>query len=303
MRKYFWLGLWAAAALAIPSLSLAALEQRFVEPDPILLEEIRELFPEGREVAPRLLDFRVDPNIRLYREAEIELTFLWEGAGFQNSFGYFLYQDLDADGVVSESEFSRRETLWENASQVGSGGELRSGETLVLGKFPAGTRMGFFLEANGYRDSNATYFTLDHLNPDGHRHLAMMATSDREWIVLGIEDLPWDRSDRDFNDLMFTVRADPQSALEEAIESGNIPVNRGPEPAPPSPDLPEAPEKIVGVPEPIREAAASAPAYLEGSGLGCRLSPASQETFERYAWCLQWAGLAYLYFKRRGKMP
>jgi len=266
------------------------------------MEEIRELFPEGREVAPRLLDFRVDPNLHLHREAEIEVTFLWEVAGFQNSFGYFLYRDADGDGRISEAEISLRKTLWENASQVGSGGELRSGDTLVLGKFPAGTRMGFFLEANGFRESNATYFTLDHLNPDGHRHLAMLATADREQIVLGIEDLPWEGSDRDFNDLMFTLRADPREALEEAIDSGNIPVQRGPEPAPPAPDLPESPEKIVGVPQPTLETAA-APAYLEGSGLGCRLSPASQETIERYAWCLQWAGLAYLYFKRRGRLP
>lgn len=302
MRNYLFLALWAAT-LASPSLSLAALESRYVEPDPILMEEIRELFPEGREVAPRLLDFRIDPNLRLYREAEIEVTFLWEGAGFQNSFGYFLYQDLDADGRISESEITLRKILWENASQAGSGGELRSGDTSVLGKFPAGTRMGFFLEANGFRDLNATYYTLDGLNPDGHRHLAMLATEDRGQIILGIEDLPWERSDRDFNDLLFTIRADPREALEEAIDSGHIPVDGSPEPAPPSPDLPQSPEKIVGIPEPSLETTASAPAYLEGSGLGCRLSPASQETVERYAWCLQWAGLAYLYFKRRGKMP
>lgn len=302
MRKFLCLLLWAAS-LATPSLSHGALESRFVEPDPGLLEEIRELFPEGREVAPRLLDFQVDPNLYLHREAEIEVTFLWEVAGFQNSFGYFLYRDADGDGRISEGEITLRKILWENASQVGSGGELRSGDTLVLGKFPAGTRMGFFLEANGFRRSYATYFTLDHLNPDGRRHLAMTATADRKQIVLGIEDLPWEGSDRDFNDLMFTLRADPWEALEEAIDSGNIPVQREPEPAPPSPDLPESPEKIVGVPEPTLETAASAPAYLEGSGLGCRLSPTSQETVERYAWCLQWAGLAYLYFKRRGRMP
>ncbi len=302
MRKFFWTGL-VAAVLSCPSLSHSAFETRFQAPDPQLLEEIQQLFPEGREIAPRLLDFRVDPNLYLHREAEIEVTFLWEGAGFQNSFGYFLYHDADGDGRISEPEITLRETLWENASQQGSGGELRSGETLKLGKFPAGTRMGFFLEADGARAANATYFTLDSLNPDGHRHLAMMATADRERIVLGIEDLPWKVSDRDFNDLMFSIRADPHSALEEAIDSGNIPVNRGPDPAPPTPDLPEAPEKIVEVSAPTLETAASAPAYLEGSGLGCRLSPASQETVERYAWCLQWAGLAYLYFKRRGRMP
>lgn len=302
MRKFLCLVLWAAS-LTSPSLSLAAFEHRFVEPDPILMEEIRELFPEGREVAPRLLDFQVDPNLRLYREAEIEVTFLWEGAGFQNSFGYFLYQDLDDDGRISESEITLRKILWENASQVGSGGELRSGDTLTLGKFAAGTRMGFFLEANGFRDSNTVYFTLDHLNPDGHRHLAMTATADRGQIVLGIEDLPWESSDRDFNDLMFTLRADPREALEEAIDSGHIPVQGVPEPAPQPPELPESPEKIVGVSQPALESAASAPAYLEGSGLGCRLSPASQETVERYAWCLQWAGLAYLYFKRRSRAP
>src|SRR5262249_21736015 len=144
------------------------------------------------------------------------------------SFGYFLYQDANGDGVISDSEISSRQVLWDNASQVGDGGSLIPGDGLNLGKFPAGTRMGFFLVADGFKGGTYTYYTIDQRNPDGHRHLAMLATADREALILGIEDLPWAGSDHDFNDLLFTVSVSPKSALLEAIDAGHIPVDSSP---------------------------------------------------------------------------
>ena len=139
----FALGFFPFSALAIPQPTHFGL-------DPALLDQIHALFPESQEVAPRLLDFRVDPNLQLFREAEIRVTFIDEGASYRNSFGYFLYQDTDGDGLVAEEEISRRELLFPNASKEGSGGELKPGDTVSLGRFPQGTRLGFYLVANGF---------------------------------------------------------------------------------------------------------------------------------------------------------
>lgn len=270
----------------------------FLTPNPATLAEIQAAFPEGLEVAPRLLDYRVDPNLHLFQEAEIEITYLGEGAGYHNSFGYFLYQDLNEDGSLDPSELLQREILWEDISDVSEGGEMKAGDTFRLGKFPAGTRMGFFLIADAFRGGTETYFTIDSWNPDGHRHLAMLATSDREQIILGIEDLPWDRSDRDFNDILFSVGVSPRSALQAAIEAGNIPVHDGETAPPDSAAVRESPRQAP--PAPIAQSLAP-PALLEGGGLGCQLNAGSDPAPRAASplWVVHFLGLTVLYRKWR----
>ncbi|MCE9625154.1 MAG: DUF4114 domain-containing protein [Deltaproteobacteria bacterium] len=271
MQNKLWM-LFACFSALISTNASAAIETSFQTPDPQVLQQIHDLFPEGQTVSPALLDYQVNPNLHLRQEAEIQVTFLWEGAGLENSFGYCLYRDGDGDGSISQSEILESHILWSNASQVGDGGDLSSGATIKLGKFPSDTRMGFFLIADGNRQARETYYTLDALNPDGHRHLAMMATPDRKQILLGIEDLPWDQSDRDFNDLMFTVTANPGSALEDSIEEGHIPGSATPTPSP-TPDIQGFPEKRYPLAEPQIAPSAPPPPLLEGSGgiLSCQL--------------------------------
>jgi len=259
--------------------SFASITNEFATPSPALLEEIHQAFPESQEVSPSLLNYQVDPNLHLFQEAQIKVSFLDEGAEMKNSFGYFLYQDLDGDGKISDSEILIRQILWENASKIDSGGSLVSGDALNLGKFPAGTRVGFFLVANGFQGGTETYYTLDAKNSDGHRHLAMLATANRDAIILGIEDLPWEGSDRDFNDLLFTVSVDPKSALLEAIDAGHIPVNPGSN-FQASAGTPAAPE----IPAVALAPATTPPAYLEGSGRGCELSRNAGATNDRLIW-------------------
>lgn len=237
--------------------------------DPALLDQVHSLFPPGQEVAPSLIDYRINPNLRLFREAEIRVTFIDEGASLQNSFGYFLYEDANHDGLIAESEI-QKQLLLPNVSKENSGGEMKVGDTVSLGRFPAGSRIGFYLIANGALEPEATYYTIDSLNPDGQRHLAMLALADRQNVILGIEDLPIERSDRDFNDILFTFTTDPKSALEEVIEDSDIPVVPGtPAPTPlvkatPNPAEQEAPSDVS-----FQES--KGPAVIEGSGLGCQL--------------------------------
>ncbi len=258
-------------ATALCPVSAAAIPQPSpMELDPEFLAGIHDLFPESQEVAPRLLDFNVDPNLRLFREAEIRLTFIDEGAEYRNSVGYFLYEDSDRDGAIAESEILKREMLFPNASKEGSGGNLKAGDTLSLGRFPAGTRLGFFLIADGADSAKETYYTVDGLNPDGERHLAMLALPDRENVILGIEDLPRGRSDRDFNDLLFTFTTDPKSALQEVIEDSEIPVASGP-PISNPPASPAADPLATEEPSEVSLQQTKGPAVLEGSGLGCQV--------------------------------
>ena len=243
------------------------------------LTGILELFPEGKPVDSSLLDFNVDPNIHLFQEAELFVTFLHEGAGLNNRFGYFLYHDANGDGMIAPDEMHKTETIFPEVVAASEGGTLKAGDTVNLGKFPAGTNLGFFLNSRDFT-SEWTFYTLDALNFDGHRHLAMRVTPDGENIALGIEDLPWARSDRDFNDILFSLTTEPKSALQEVIEEGNIPGAPTPSPAPFAPPSPSpspaalpaidpAAPKIFEIPA---QQAAGPGLMLEGGGMMCGLS-------------------------------
>ncbi|HEY4121652.1 MAG TPA: DUF4114 domain-containing protein, partial [Byssovorax sp.] len=202
------------------------------------------LLPERVAVAATLLSDAYDPNIYVNAPATVKVTFLREGAGYQNTLGYFTYS-ADNAGVHILS----RQLVFPRVKGVSAGGPLNPGDTVTLrdqngdvATFPAGTRIGFFLVANGWNGTGVTGWdpsapalpstspadnanvasgivtTLDVLNPENSvgrpdvaRHyvsLAIDGTADflggAPYNVVGIEDQRRDHgSDNDFNDVMF----------------------------------------------------------------------------------------------------
>ena len=198
------LALTATQAVATSDMSASIYS---IDMDPADLNAIQALLPE-QKVNTAFVNSAVDPNIRLLEKAEVSLTFIDEGAGYRNSFGYFLFDD---DNNILETR-----TVFNNASEVGGGGSLVPGDTVDLGLFDAGTNIGFWLRADGFKNpNNHTYYTLDHLNPDGLRHVAMIADVVNERVVLGVEDL-FNLGDQDFNDIVFTFTASPFRAIDIA---------------------------------------------------------------------------------------
>ncbi len=200
-----------------------------------LVDEVHHLFPELTEVNPAYIDTSLDPNLHLQQDATVSLTFIDEGAGYLNSFGYFLFDENE--NVLEEH------LLFGNASKINEGGFLTPGDSIDFGSsfngdgsinpLLVGTNIGFYLTPNGWEDSHPAdnFYTLDSLNPDTERHVAMVYSNTHEAIVVGIEDIWWDWSDKDCNDILFTITTDPASALVEIVEEGNIPSTSVPIPA------------------------------------------------------------------------
>ena len=135
-----------------------------------------------------------------------EPLFIDEGAGYKNTFGYFVYDD--------DQNILYQETIFSNASETGGGGSLNVGDTVSLGTFEAGSNIGFWLQANGYNDPNGhTYYSLDQYNPDGLRHIAIIQDPANERLIVGFEDL-YNLGDQDYNDIVFTFSATPYSAID-----------------------------------------------------------------------------------------
>lgn len=177
-----------------------------VELEDGLLSSIQEAHPESRNVNSDFLNPDYDPYINFADDAQVGITFIDEGAGYRNSFGYFTFEnstfdglsfgdiDTDGSGVITIGELGSLgsvETgmIFDNASKLGAGGSLRAGDTVVLGGgsltadgtdftmqdgevFSSGTNMGFFLLQNAYSgwrgvNENATaMYSIDFLNPE-----------------------------------------------------------------------------------------------------------------------------------------
>ncbi len=157
------------------------------------------------------------------QDGELWLTFAHEGAGYRNSVGYFTFDPEDPPTSVDQLEV--RTVAFPNASYRRSGGSLKSGDRVYLGKFEKGTGVGWFLVPNGYdtrnrivKESRATRYSIDELNTftdDEYRqHMLMLTNNDEEYFVLGIEDLNRPSGDNDFDDVVMIVDANPWGSVE-----------------------------------------------------------------------------------------
>ncbi len=132
----------------------------------------------------------------------MSITFMWEGAGYHNVFGYFLYDTATRTykqnpGLV---------TIFQDVTWSSEGGCMDTGVTVnVSRKFAAGDIVGFWILSDGYPnpDGKNTYFSMNGTtlyNPDGYRHTVWAKLKDFNDIVLiGFEDL-WNLGDADYND-------------------------------------------------------------------------------------------------------
>ena len=187
---------------------------KFLVPqDQTLLDRIDEYFPE-RKVNPEFVNENEDPILSFFDYTDLSITFISEGAGYRNTFGYYL---LDENQNLVDEQI-----IFRNASALGSGGSLRTGDTVHLGYFSPDYDLGFFLKANGYRNPRGnTYYTSDSMNPDKYDHVATYWDTESKSIIMGIEDL-WKGGDKDYNDLIVRVSSTETVALETAALSAGI---------------------------------------------------------------------------------
>ncbi|GAL30670.1 T1SS secreted agglutinin RTX [Vibrio variabilis] len=83
-----------------------------------------------------------DNGITSYNDSEITVTFEGETAGFQNAAGYYKVDD--------EGNITGVEVVYENASQVGGGGDLVPGQDSFTFQVDEGESFNLFLVPNGF---------------------------------------------------------------------------------------------------------------------------------------------------------
>ncbi len=190
-----------------------------------LLSFINASLPERRPVMtyhPDYLLNNVETNINIIEQSDVWLTFISEGAGWTNSIAFFTYPT--GNPPQSESDIDTLRIVLPNASLRGSGGELVSGNRVKLGRFDAGTSIGFVLIANGWNGSSVASgshraYSIDKLNPESlaslKRHSVLLYDNTNGLFLVGMEDMRRDDAgcDHDFNDCIFSIKSNPVEAI------------------------------------------------------------------------------------------
>lgn len=167
------------------------------------------IFPEASAVGASYLSPIFDPNLSVTEAATVTVTFLWEGAGYKNSFGYFTYNLVDNTIQIVDRQLVFPNASFADPNKGWGGGTLVTGDTVTLRDsqgtiriFQPGEHIGFFLVSNGWSStlpwwtiaaptvpaatasanaSKSAFTTIDGLNPevsasrsDVARHSAMV---------------------------------------------------------------------------------------------------------------------------------
>ena len=191
-----------------------------------LMEQVNSALPESKYVANKYLATQVPTDLSIEKLADVWITFVHEGANYRNTFAYYTYPT--GQKPTKASDITDLHMVFPNASLKGGYGEgnMLQGDKVKIGRFPAGTSVGFVLIQDAYRngntvDMNATkFYSTEGLNPESDlklkRHNVVLHNVSQKTFLIGFEDI--DRSagsgsDQDFNDLVVYAQSNPVEAI------------------------------------------------------------------------------------------
>jgi len=196
-------------------------------PCPTLYSRILELFPEhSKNSKQTLFSDSVQKKVVLTKDSEVYVTYISEGAGYRNTFGWYSYDKSSPPSTASQLKLN---VLFPDVSET----VLEPGNRLLLQKekFKAGTVIGFFLIVGGWEDGTINYdkpkvYTDYQFNTGGTQQHILFEEKTCSDIVLAFEDLGTGdpkSSDHDFNDILFTVSDNNSEKINTAFDAKKIP--------------------------------------------------------------------------------
>ena len=168
-------------------------------------------------------------TLNITTTTDVYVTFISEGANYQNTLAYYTYPTnhppTQVSGGTNSNGIDKGVIIFPNSSANGSGGSLIAGNKVKLGNFTAGTSIAFVLLQNGWTGNgisfnNYYFFSQDEFNPEtqstsNKRHVVNLYDDVHKLFVIGIEDQVRDNggSDNDFNDVMFYATSTVANAI------------------------------------------------------------------------------------------
>lgn len=198
--------------------------------DASYISDVSDALPEFLNIPSVKAPFLAPSNaydINLLDSGDVWVSYLGEGAGQKNTFGYYVYNTATPPTLASQIDSIF--VIFANASNVSSGGGMVPGDKVYLGKFPGGKSIGWILMANGWdagtqtikanNPSQTKFYSTYDFNPEGNallrQHNVQLLDAGRELVIVGFEDVRRDySSDNDFNDLLLSTRVSPYTSLD-----------------------------------------------------------------------------------------
>ena len=183
-----------------------------------LLEYVNEIAPEGEnlhESSPEYFSTDIQLNTVITKNTDVYLTYVHEGAGWKNVLGFYTYES--GNPPLTIDDIDSLTFIFPNVSKETT---LSPGDKVHLGKFEAGTVIGYFIMAKGWTGEDACLnsnvhfvFTDKHLNtfttPEYQQQTILLNYKQENQLLLGIEDIRRPQGDQDFNDAVFYLTSDP----------------------------------------------------------------------------------------------
>lgn len=196
----------------------------------IVTQETRDLISITLpETTPNLdyIDYNDYLNVTVDTGTKIWASFIYEGAGWKNSFA--MYQYLEINPPSTTSDIDSLTIIFPNVAGTGSGvaggGSLLPGHKVYYDSVAAGTTVAFAVIAQGFDLSHTTstldnqgayiHYSNNNLNRESvdslKAHNVTFWDSNQEKYILGFEDIDRELSscDQDFNDVLFYITLDP----------------------------------------------------------------------------------------------
>jgi hypothetical protein len=180
---------------------------------PGMAQFIRTYLPEARNNLASPVAFTIDPaKITLTTLSDVRAYFAYEGAGYHNTLGFNTQGGGTGHG-------DPRIIFPDASSSVGFGGTgtgvrtesapLLPGDFVDLGRFKAGTKLDFFLIANGANGGEKIFTSTGSSNPDRINHVATFNPSfwgmaNSPYLFMAYEDM-LGGGDKDFNDVVIAL--------------------------------------------------------------------------------------------------
>ena len=181
---------------------------------------ISSTLPERSDLAsshPELLSSAVTADIAINQSSDVYITYIFQGAGMTNTIAFYTYPTNKPP--LKPTDLKTITYIFPNA---GNGSTLVAGDKVKIGRFNAGTSIGFVLLQGGWNTTAKElenkvvhFYSTDILNPEPDpslkKHVVSIKYAPENKALIGFEDLDRTRGDcdHDFNDVMFYVTVTP----------------------------------------------------------------------------------------------
>jgi hypothetical protein len=184
-----------------------------------LLSFVKQFLPpqDLRNTNPDLLNNKAIADIAISRQSDVFITFVSHGSGLHNAIAFYTYPTNNPPATANDIK-----VITYIFPLAGAGTTLQAGDKVKIGRFDAGTSLGFVLLQDGWDYANRKlnnkvphFCSNDVLNPEIDptlkKHAVLISYAPENKVLIGFEDLDRTTSDcdHDFNDVVLYATVTP----------------------------------------------------------------------------------------------